>query len=175
MKACRRITLWSALFLTNGPVPSAVLQIAIAAMREVASAAPAARKRIAAQMMKGKTTKASTSSRLASPVRQKMLKHVPSSPIERANSSSERERFGHRGNELHVNSNGITMTTPMASPSHQTLHAGPNPDQAGVCERKRTVVPTEAATIGLRAAAATTPKTSLSLENERSTFVRRTR
>ena len=69
MKNCSKAALCSALRSMNGPCPCAVPQTAMAAVRKLATVDPAMPKRIAAQMTKGKMTKANTSSRMASPIR----------------------------------------------------------------------------------------------------------
>jgi hypothetical protein len=65
MNTCRSTALYGAEWFTNGPNPLNVPHTAPLAMRRLASAAPAIRKRIAAQTTNRKTANANTSSRTA--------------------------------------------------------------------------------------------------------------
>jgi hypothetical protein len=68
----------------------------------------------------------------------------------------------------------VTISTPIASPSHQTSHAEVNPDQARTCVKRSVVAPAEAAIIGAVAAPyAITPKTSRSRSKEGLSFMKR--
>ena len=162
MKNCSKAALCSALRSMNGPCPCAVPQTAMAAVRKLATVDPAMPKRIAAQMTKGEMTKANTSSRMASPIRPpKIARQVTTSPIDNVSSSIHRKPVTDLPSCPPARRSGAMISTPIASPSHQTSHAEPKLDQGCTPARKRLVTPAEAARVVLtNAGSVTRPRTS---------------
>src|SRR5262249_37591396 len=119
-----------------------VAQTATLARSVDAIAAPATRNRIAAQITNGNTRKAKTSSRTAP--------HGPKIAADTANTVTKTKQSSNARQPRHVSkslpgsSRGVNTITPIASPSHHTRQADPNPDQASACATVRLVTPSEA-------------------------------
>ena len=179
MKICSSTASCSGLCFAKGPFPWAVPQTDMAAIRNVAIAAPNVRKRMAAQITKGNARKAKASSLMRSPSGPpKIARHIATSPTSSDSGSMMWSVLKDLISPRRVRKNiGVMISTPMASPSHQTCHAVLKPDQAGTCVKRSVVAPIEAAIIGATAAPnAINPKTSRSRSKEGLSFTnRRTR
>ena len=175
MKSCRRAAPCRGLCFMKGPFPCAVPQTDIAAITNVAIPAPNARKRIAAQMTNGNARNAKTSSFIPGPRRPpKIAKHVASRLSNSTNDSIILTLLKDLVSARPVKNNGVTISTPIASPSHQIRHVEVKPDHARMCVKRRVVAPTEAATMGAIAAPkAISPRTSRNRSKEGLSLMKR--
>src|SRR5260370_26156086 len=85
-----------------------------------------------------------------------MPAQVANSPATSNTNSVSRELLRELTSSRPVKNKGVTISTPIASPSHQTRHADEKSDQACICVTKSVVIPMEAATIELTTAASIT-------------------
>src|SRR5215467_8137067 len=163
---CRSVAFCSGLPLTNGPAPCAVPHSAIAEIKKVTIAAPAASNCMAPQSTNGKTPNANTSAPNNPSRGSSINSALPTAPNNKsANLNSRRVSIDLR--LVKVTTKGVIINTPMASPSHQTRQVEAKLDQAFTPVRNKVLVPMVALTaVPQNAPKTTNPSTSRSRVRE---------
>src|SRR5438552_230063 len=141
---CSSVAFCRAFPSAKGAEPCAVPQRALAAIRKLTAAAPAASKRMAPQSTNGKTPNANTSARINQCEESKITKALPPAPSSRSANSTHRRPPRTDSSSVNVSASGVTINTPKASPHHHISHEEAKPDQALTRASNNTVAPTVA-------------------------------